>query len=652
MSRKLFHKLVDPEEALRIVMNRARLEPRGVEEVSLLESLGRVLAEDVRAPIDYPPFDRSEVDGYAVRSVDTFGADELNPVKLELVGSVSVGEEPRAEVSQHQAVEIATGAPMPRGADAVVMEEFCRKVGNYVEVRRSVAPRENVAIAGSDVAIGELVIPRGTRIGFAEIGVLAALGMDRVKVFTKPRIAVFSTGDELVEPGKPLGSVGRIYDSNRFAIAAFLKELGAEVALGGILSDNVDDVEEAVSRALELNDMVVLSGGTSAGLSDVVYKALERIGEIVVHGLATKPGKPTVIAISRGKLVVGLPGFPYSAMCIAMYLLKPLVERLCGLELSPRVRIIAKLGRRIWKPIERTLFLPIALRKAGSTYIVYPVPFRSGNVSQLLKADGIAIVKGRAEVIEEGYEVEVELLREPGEILVVGSHDIALPEVLRECGYLPRARLVSVGSLEGLKALAKGLADVAPTHLLDEATGTYNEPFMERLGLKGKAVLVKGWRRRLVLAFAKGNPKGIKSFRDLLRNDVVFVNRNKGSGTRVFIDLKLKRLANELGIKFSELISRIRGYTYEVNTHSGVAAAIAQGRADVGVCVEAAAKMYDLDYIPLAWEEYDFAIARDSLDREIVRKFLETLSSPRLREILSRFPGYEPHPRSGEVVWE
>jgi len=647
MGRKLFHRLVPIEEALKLVEERIRLEPRGVEEVDLLNALGRVIAEDVRAPIDYPPFDRSEVDGYAVRSVDTFGADEENPVTLSVVGSVGVGEEPRVEVGPRQAVEIATGAAIPRGADAVVMEEFCRRLGNEVEVRRAVAPRENIAIAGSDVAIGELLIPRGTKLSFAEIGVLAALGIARVRVFSRPRIAIISTGDELVEPGSPLSRVGQVYDSNRFAVAALLREIGAEVSLGPIVRDRVEDVEREVLRALKSNDVVVLSGGTSAGVGDVVYRALESVGEVLIHGLATKPGKPTVVAVCRGKLVVGLPGFPYSAMSIAMHFLRPIVERMCGIERGSRLRIVAKLGRRVWKPVERALFLPVALRRAGGELVAYPTPFRSGSVSQLLRADGVALITSRTDVVDEGSEVVVE----PSEALFIGSHDLALPEVLRACGCVTRARLIPVGSLEGLKAIAQGLADVAPTHLLDEATGIYNEPFMERLGLRGRAVLVKGWRRRLVLAFARGNPKGIEGFRDLLREDVVFVNRNRGSGTRVFIDAQLRKLARELGTSFAELASRIRGYTYEVSTHSGVAAAIAQGRADVGVCIEAAAKLYNLDYIPLTWEEYDFAIAIDSVSNPVVRSFIATLSSPRLRDVLSALPGYEPHPSSGKVVW-
>ncbi len=648
--RRLFHRLLPIDEALRVVMERARPRPRGTEVVPLLESLGRVLAKDVRAPIDYPPFDRSEVDGYAVRSVDTFGADELNPIELEVVGSVEIGEAPSVEVGPGQAVEIATGAPMPRGADAVVMEEHCCRKGRVIEVRRSVAPRENVAIAGSDIAIGELVIPRGTRIGYPEIAVMAALGMDRVEVFERPRVIVFSTGNELVEPGKPL-ALGKVYDSNRFAVAALLRSLGAVVELGRILPDDVEEVARAIEEAVREFDMVVLSGGTSAGVGDVVYRALERVGELVIHGLATKPGKPTAVAVVGGKVVVGLPGFPYSAMSIAMHFLKPLVEALAGIEESRGWRVVARLGRRVWKPVERTLFLPVALRRVGGGYVAYPIPFRSGSVSQLLRADGVAVVSSRSDVVEEGSEVVVELLREPGEVLIVGSHDIALPEVLRECGCLHVARVVPVGSLEGLKALGKGLCDVAPTHLLDEGSGVYNEPFMERLGLRGKAVLVKGWRRRLVLAYAKGNPKGIKGFEDLLREDVVFVNRNKGSGTRTFVDTRLRELARKLGMSFSELVSRIRGYTYEVNTHTGVAAAIAQGRADVGVCIEVAAKMYGLDYTPLTWEEYDFAISIDSLSKPAIERFISTLSSPRLREVLSRFPGYEPHPRSGEIVW-
>ncbi len=650
--RKLFHELVDLREALRRIFEYVHPAPVGVEEVETSRALGRVLAEDVYAPIDYPPFDRSEVDGYAVKSASLVGAEEWNPVELRVVGSVGVGEEPRVEVVDGTAVEIATGAAMPRGADAVVMEEFCERRNGFVIVKRSVVPRENVHIAGTDIARGSLVLSRGTRIGFGEVAVLTALGIGSVKVFRKPRIAVFSTGNELVEPGEPLSRVGLVYDVNRFSVSSFLKSLGADPHPMGVLPDDVDVVAERVDEACKRFDMVVVSGGTSAGLGDVVYRALERLGKILFHGLKTKPGKPTLAAVVNSKLVLALPGFPFSAMCIALHLLKPVVEAMMGLATVEEPGVRATLVKRVWKPIDRSLFLPVVIKERGAEALAYPLPFRSGSVSPLILADGIALLEERSDYVDKGSRITVKLLRRPSRMLVVGSNDIALNTVLRDCGVLPLARVVSVGSTEGLRALAEGVADVAPTHLLDEETGVYNTPFLERMGLRGRAVLVKGWRRRLVLAYAPGNPKNIRGFEDLLREDVLFVNRNRGSGTRVFIDAQLRSLAKRLGMEFRELVKKVRGYELELPTHTAVAAAIAHGRADAGVCVEAAAAMYGLSYVELGWEEYDFAVSTDSLDNPAVRRFLEYLRDRgALRSSLSKFVGYEPHPRSGEVVW-
>jgi len=651
-NRKIFHELVDLKEALRKIFEYAQPSPPGVEEVDLRNALGRVLAEDVYAPIDYPPFDRSEVDGYAVKSSNIAGAEEWSPIELRVAGFVGVGHEPKIEVVDGIAVEIATGAPIPRGADAVVMEEYCERCGDRIRVRKSVAPRENIHIAGTDISRGVLILAKGTRIGYSEVAVLAALGVGRVKVFRKPKVAVFSTGDELVEPGKPLERIGLVYDVNRFSVSALLKALGAEPHPMGVLPDDVGTIARAIEEATKNHDLVVVSGGTSAGLGDVVYRALERVGKVLFHGLKTKPGKPTLAAIVNGKLIIALPGFPFSAMAVALHLLKPVINAMCGLADREEVAVRAKLVKRVWKPLDRALFLPVVVKERNGEILAYPVPFRSGSVSPLLIADGIAVVEERSDYVDKGSYVEVELLRRPSKLLIVGSNDLALTTVLKNCGVLQLSRIVSVGSTEGLRALGEGVADVAPTHLLDEESRIYNVPFLERMGLRNRAVLVKGWRRKLVLAYAPGNPKKIRGLEDLLRKGVLFVNRNKGSGTRVFIDLKLRELADRLGMDFESLVARVRGYELEVSTHTAVAAAIAHGRADAGVCIEAAAAMYGLEYVELGWEEYDFAIARESLDNSVVEKFLEFLSDRELlRNVLSRFPGYEPHPRAGEVVW-
>ncbi len=645
--RRVFHELIPLEKAIEVIEQRIELKPRGIEEVEVLNALGRVLAEDIYAPIDYPPFDRSEVDGYALHAEDTYGADEQNPAKLQVIGAVSVGEVPNIEVLHGTAVEISTGAAIPRGANAVVMEEYTARNGSTVFVYRAVAPLENIAIAGSDVPKGDLVLQKGTRLGPFEIGVLAALGYSHVKVFTRPCVAVISTGNEVAQPGTAL-RFGQVYDYNGYAVTAYLRSLGAHVEYMGIVPDDEEKLRVAILQALSRSDIVVTSGGTSAGLGDLVYRVIESLGEVLVHGLEIKPGKPTVIGVVKDKLVIGLPGFPFSASVITIALLRYVVEKMCGLQSATRPYLHARIAQRIRKGVGKTWFLPVALTKRGDELIAIPIPMRSGNISTLLRADGMAVLHRDLELVDEGQRVEVLMMRSDiPKTIIIGSHDILLPRIVAMASLTQDLKIIPVGSLAGLQFVAKGYGDIAPIHLLDPDSKTYNVPYVARYR---DIVLVSGYRRRIVLAFKRGNPKRITSLRDALRNDIRFVNRNRGSGTRVLIDLMLQNVAEELGIGFSDLVKRINGYTYEVSSHTGVAAAIAQGRADMGLCIEYAARIYNLEFIPIAWEEYDFAVHRDSLAKPSVKRFIEYLGSEEARKIVGSLPGYQPKEDMGRVI--
>ncbi len=645
--RRIFHKLIPLEKAIEVIEQRIELKPRGIEKVGVLNALGRVLAEDIYAPIDYPPFDRSEVDGYALRAEDTYGADEQNPVKLQVIGSVSVGEAPNIEVLHRTAVEISTGAALPRGTNAVVMEEYTTRNGPEVFVYRAVAPLENIAIAGSDVPKGDLVLQKGTRLGPFEIGVLAALGYSHVEVFTRPRVAVISTGNEVAQPGTAL-RFGQVYDYNGYAVTAYLRSLGAHVEYMGIVPDDEEKLRAAILQALSRSDIVVTSGGTSAGLGDLVYRVVESLGEVLVHGLEIKPGKPTVIGVVKDKLVIGLPGFPFSASVITIALLRYVVEKMCGLQPTDHPYLHARLAQRIRKGVGKTWFLPVALTKKGDEFIAIPIPMRSGSIATLLRADGMAVLHRDLELVDEGQRVEVLMMRsDMPEAIIIGSHDILLPRIVAIAGLTQNLKIISVGSLAGLQFVAKGYGDIAPMHLLDPETRTYNVPYVARYR---DIVLVSGYKRRIVLAFRRGNPKRITSLRDVLRNDIRFVNRNQGSGTRVLLDLMLRNIAEELGISFSDLVKRVNGYTYEVSSHTGVAAAIAQGRADMGLCIEYAARIYNLEFIPVAWEEYDFAVHKSSLAKFSVKRFIEYLRSEEARKIVSSLPGYQPKDDMGKVI--
>ncbi len=652
--RTIFHELITPEEALRRIFSIVEVKPVGVEEVDIFESYNRVLAEDVYAPIDVPPFDRASMDGYAVLAEDTYGANELNPIKLRLKGFQPIDSDKVLTVESGEAVEVATGSPLPIGANAVIPVEYTKVEGDRIVVFKTASPGENIVYTGSDIAMGELVLRRGTIIREREVALLAALGLKKIRVFKRPRVAIISTGDELEEPGKSL-RIGKIYDVNTHMLSHAVRSVGCEPIPLGIVRDDVEEIEKAVRKAIEIADVVILSGGTSAGPEDVVYKALGEFGPpgVIVHGLKVKPGKPTVIAISReGKLLFGLPGYPNSALMIFDLIVRPILARMSGYA-EYGFRVKARLGLRVYGEKGRMALYPVCIVEREGGLVAYPLPTGPGHISPLAYADGFIAVPENVEFFEEGELVEVRVFTpfyQPANLYVIGSHDIGLDLLITMLPNYVRAKTINVGSMGGVRAIIRGDADIAGVHLIDEQTGVYNIPILERLGVKN-AVLIRGYYREQGLIVARGNPKGIKGVEDLLREDVRIVNRNKGAGTRVLLDLRLKEIAKRKGVSFEELTRRIRGYTYEVKTHTAVAAAVAQGKADVGIGIRAAAEMYNLDFIPLGWEEYDFLIRIDRLSERPVKAFLDVLRSEEFRRRLESLPGYKVPGDIGEVIW-
>ena len=646
----VFHRLVTPEEALRRIEGElGGINPLGTEYIDIKDGLSRVLAEDIRANIDSPPFDRSEVDGYAVFSRDVRGADEDKPIKLKVVGKAIVGRLPETSVSRGEAVEIDTGAPLPRGADSVVMVEYTRADDGWVEIFRSVAPGENISHTGSDVSIGDVVLRKGTMLSPREIGVLAALGISKIKVYKKPRVAVFSTGNEIVDVGGRLGP-GQIYDVNRYSLYSMIVESGGAPELMEILPDEFDVMRERILDALEEYDMVVSSGSTSAGLGDVMYRVISSIGgKILVHGLRTKPGKPTVIGVYKGKLVFGLPGFPVSAMIAFHLIARPVISKMAGIRMEEAV-VRATLPIKIMGAKGRRRYLPVSLVDAGETLKAYPIFGSSGAISTLVVADGYIVVPENTQFLDKGSEVEVKLfstrIRFP-RLTIIGSHCPGVDLIIGEAG-IRDVRIINVGSMGGWLAVSRGEADIAGTHILDERTGEYNVHMIRELGLEGKVVLVRGYGRLQGFIVQKGNPKNIKGFEDLLRDDVRIVNRVRGSGTRTLLDSSLKKISKKVGLNFDELAGRINGYSYEVKTHSAVAAAVAQGRADVGIGIKFFADKYNLDFIPIGMEIYDFAVRVDRMEKPEVKRFIETLR--KAKESLERLPGFKALEATGKII--
>ncbi|MEM2660613.1 MAG: molybdopterin biosynthesis protein [Nitrososphaeria archaeon] len=652
---KIFHTLVSVEEAAKIVESKLQISPVGEEYVSLFDAWGRILSQDMLSEIDSPPFDRSEVDGYAVLSVDTFGADEDKPKILNLIGSSEVGALPRKDVKVGECMRIATGAPIPKGADAVVMVEYTKEVGGKVYVYRPVVPGENISQAGSDYVIGDIFLKKGTLLTGREIASLAALGYNKVPVYKKPRVALFSSGNELILPGNPL-EPGKIYDANGPAIFSMVKECGGEPKFMGILPDTFEKMYCALKDALENFDVIITSGSTSAGLGDLMYKVFDSLGSpgVIVHGLKLKPGKPTIIAVTGGKLVIGLPGFPVSASMVFTILVKPILMKMAGFDKIEFRKVDAIVPFKITTGRGRRTLIPVSLIESGYGLVAYPTPGSSGTVSTLNYSEGFIDVPENVEFIEENEKVEVKLFSEKisvPDLVFIGSHcpaiDLILSLFKRKCV----AKIINLGSMGGLNAIKRREADICGTHLLDEEKMQYNLPFLERFSLKDKAVLVKGYKRRQGIITLKGNPKNIYSIEDILRDDVHIVNRNKGSGTRTYFDYLLKKVSEKNSEDFQTLVKRIKGYSYEARTHSAVALAVLQGRADAGIGIEYYARKYDLNFIPLVDEEYDFILLKDRLEKLYIKEFLQVLNSDEFKKKLSEtFQGYHTDSCTGKIL--
>jgi putative molybdopterin biosynthesis protein len=631
-----FLTVLDRDEAERRFRAVLDLRPLDPEEIPLTEALGRVLAVDVVAAVDVPGFDRANVDGFALRAEDTFGATEDQPRRLQLTGEVlATGVLPSRPISAGMASAIATGAVVPRGADAVVMVEYTDIEGDCVLVRRPVSPGVNLTFAGTDIGCGETVLRRGDLLTSRETGVLAALGVARVSVVRKPRVAIISTGDELIAPGQPIHP-GAVFDSNATILADAVRELGGEPVPLGIVPDDRDALLKVLRQAL-VHDVVLLSGGTSKGQGDLSYRVVGDLGPpgIVAHGVALKPGKPLCLAVvqrpaeQRPLPVVILPGFPTSAIFTFHEFVAPVIRALAGrAEESPEV-LLARLPSRVNSEAGRTEYLLVGLVRTADEagWAAYPMGKGSGSVTTFSRADGFVVIPRQTEYLDAGAAVDVHLLSRglhPADLVVIGSHCTGLDYLLgrlQERGL--RTKFLAVGSSAGLEAARRGECDLAGIHLLDAATGTYNRPF-----LTPDLELVEGYRRLQGIVYRPGDSHfaglGVQEAVRRALDDAgcILVNRNRGSGTRVLIDQLLDG-------------ARPPGYAVEARSHNAVTAAVAQGRADWGVAIAPVARAAHLAFLPLQEEHYDFASPRTRGGRPAVKLFRELLGLAETRSALN-----------------
>lgn len=600
--------------------------------IPVYESCGRVTAEAVYAHICAPHYTASAMDGVAVCARDTFGATETTPVTLH----------------PEQFTVLDTGDPVPEGRDAVIMvEDLVKNEDGSITIHAAAAPWQHIRQIGEDVCAGEMILPGHMTVTPAAIGAMIAGGVLELRVIRRPVVGIIPTGDEIIPPctdPRP----GDILEFNGSIFSAMVRQWGAEPVVYPIVPDDFNRIKAMVEKASDQCDMVILNAGSSAGREDFSAQVIRQLGQVLYHGIAIKPGKPAILGCRGKTAILGVPGYPVSGIIVIEQFLKPLIEHWLKTAAQPEHYAQATLTRPVVSGLKYQEFVRVRMGAVGGRLMASPLSRGSGVVSSFMKADGILEVPQGLEGYEAGEEVTLRLLS-PMEklrntLVVIGSHDPLLDE-LADMLHLgdPRLYMSSshVGSMGGIMAIRRGEAHMAGCHLLDTADGTYNRSFIRKYFPKGDVKLVSCVGRQQGLMVARGNPLNICSFADISRQGIRYVNRQKGSGTRILTDYLCSREKVEP--------SDVYGYTREELTHTSVAAQIACGSADVGMGIYSAAKLYDLDFIPICIEEYDLIIPDHAWDSPMVQQLLTILRSDAFREKILSMGGYTvDHP--GQVL--
>ena len=600
--------------------------------IPVYESCGRVTAEAVYAHICAPHYTASAMDGVTVCARDTFGATETTPVTLH----------------PEQFTVLDTGDPVPEGRDAVIMvEDLVKNEDGSITIHAAAAPWQHIRQIGEDVCAGEMILPGHMTVTPAAIGAMIAGGVLELRVIRRPVVGIIPTGDEIIPPctdPRP----GDILEFNGSIFSAMVRQWGAEPVVYPIVPDDFNRIKAMVEKASDQCDMVILNAGSSAGREDFSAQVIRQLGQVLYHGIAIKPGKPAILGCRGKTAILGVPGYPVSGIIVIEQFLKPLIEHWLKTAAQPEHYAQATLTRPVISGLKYQEFVRVRMGAVGGRLMASPLSRGSGVVSSFMKADGILEVPQGLEGYEAGEEVTLRLLS-PMEklrntLVVIGSHDPLLDE-LADMLHLgdPRLYMSSshVGSMGGIMAIRRGEAHMAGCHLLDTADGTYNRSFIRKYFPKGDVKLVSCVGRQQGLMVARGNPLNICSFADISRQGIRYVNRQKGSGTRILTDYLCSREKVEP--------SDVYGYTREELTHTSVAAQIACGSADVGMGIYSAAKLYDLDFIPICIEEYDLIIPDHAWNSPMVQQLLTILRSDAFREKILSMGGYTvDHP--GQVL--
>lgn len=634
MSNRIFHVLVTWNEAKDIIRDEIRKIVVEGEEVDVKDANNRITAEDIISLHDVPPFDRAEVDGYAVYHEDIEGADDDNPIRLNLIGEVRPGQKLEIELRRNSAIRISTGSMMPRGADSVIMVEYTKHDNNHVIVYRGTVPGENIQYAGSDFYIGELLVPKNSLINPEKIALLSAAGIGKIKVYKKLKIGIFSTGDELKRPGEELRDA-QIYDANSYYFYSTLNSLpSVEAYYIGIVKDNYDEMKKLLLENLDRFDILISSGSTSSGYYDILYRVVEDLGgNIIFHGIKIKPGKPTFFAKIRNKLLIGMPGFPMSSAIVLKFIVEPAILE----AFNTPVKLERKpLAVRVNMERGRDQLIPAIVTKNGKIYPLYGQP---GSISRLSYADGIILLHGNITYYEKDELVEFlpfnAHLRDS--IIAIGSVDPLLERAIYSIDTF--SKIINKGFGEVIEAVKNEISDISGISLI--CLDNNNQLLTTLLNdkeLMSKAYLIRGYFRTIGFVSKRDV---ISSFKEIVEKKLLFVNRDKNSAARVLIDYLIDT-------EDPHLRSKIRGYSWEVTTYAAVARAIAQDRADVGISLEYYARKLGLNFRPLKDEEYDILINKKFYGSELGKKFIEALKN--LGQYVESYPGYKIPNDIGEII--
>jgi putative molybdopterin biosynthesis protein len=604
-----------------------------IEEIPVGKSLNRVSINPSYAKLSSPHYNASAMDGVMVKSELTYGVDERNPKRLKL---------------NTDFVYVDTGDVINDPFDSVIMIEDVHIIDDEtIEILQAASPWQHVRPIGEDIVKSEMVIPAYHKIRPVDIGALLSGGIFNIEVVKKPSVGILPTGTEIVEPTLDL-IPGEIIDSNSQMFESLVLEHGGIPTRYQAIADDYEKLKAHIKNMAEVHDIVLINAGSSAGSEDYTVKIIRELGEVSVHGVAIKPGKPAILGMINNKPVIGIPGYPVSAFFVYDIYVKELLYKWQKQPNYSREKIKATLSKRLMSSLKHREYIRMKLGLVDNKIIATPLNRGAGVTMSLVKADAICVVDQNIEGYEAGMEVEVELLRDIKSInktlVSIGSHDIlldVLSDLMSKNSVDALLSSTHVGSMGGIMAMMKGETHIAPIHLLNEETGVYNKDFINKYLKNQEVLLIKGVSRIQGLYIHKKNRKSIEGIEDLSREDVTFVNRQKGSGTRLLLDYHLKKN----GLKKD----KIKGYNREMTTHMTVASAVKSRTADAGMGIESVARVMDLGFIPVGEESYDFIVTKEVYEKGIFKNFLDILVSDEFRNKLESIGGYK-FENVGEII--